>query len=270
MPSFYFFSEDAFELDGTTKRFLGDFPSDGIPVRPTADYTIMCHSFGNTAIDKLCFATDGGVFKADVSTVGSPTVTGYDMLIFGVGPYNANNYTLTSGTQPVIEAGTTLYDVWVEDSSANRISEKVHFVVDNSCPADTEVALTWMNRWGAMDSFTFTGANSRTVPIKRTSYERNYEDYHAVRERGRTVLNVDARDRWKLTSGFVSDSQATWLEQLFTSPVVNIVKFNGSQFDQYPVTVVSNTYEEKTTKRGKLFNYTIEIEAAWDKPIQRG
>ena len=270
-PPFYFFTEDWFELDGTAKRFLGDFPSDGIPVRGGADYTISCHSFGNTVIDKICFETDnsGGTFKASLAGYGDPSIAGFDMLILGVGPYNANQYTLTSGTQPVVDSDTKYYDVWVEDSSSNRISEKVRLVIDNTC-SDDIVYLTWMNRWGAMDSFAWTGSSQRTVATKRTTYERLLDGYRSIGDRSRTVLGTEARDKWKLNSGWVSDSQATWLEQLFTSPVVNIVKWNGVNFEQYPVVVTTTTYEEKTMKRLKLINYSIELEAAWEKPIQRG
>lgn len=284
---YYFSPADFFEmLSSDSGRFLGDFPSDGIPIRGDASHTLTSHSFGNNTITKICCQPDysGGAFKSTIDYYGDADQTGIDMLIHGAGPYNINLWNLSTGTQPVIESDCVYYDVWLEDGSGDQISEKVRFVLDHDCPADNPVTLTWMNRWGGFDTYTFAGSNTRSVPVKRNSYEKIYGhrigDATAgtsnytwdLGERGRTNLGVDARDKWKLQSGFLTDSQATWIEQLFTSPVVNIVRYNDytSQFEEFPVNVTSTSYEEKTMKRKRLISYSIEIEAAYDKHIQRG
>lgn len=290
-----FHPEDWFQLDTGTgfRRFLINAPQSGIPVRMDQGYTIKCHSFGTQGIDKIVVkaylptGTLFGTFEVDTSAYDTPTQSGYDLLTLGVGPWNLNNVILSSGVQPVITQYISYYEVYVRNSGGTRLSEILRFNVDQECAVGASKTVTWLNRWGGMDTFTFTKNNLRTVPIKRTSYERIQGNNLGTEwswlpwgahggDRGKSVLSVDARDKWKLTSGFVSEDVAVWLEELFTSPAVYMIdeylfnNYGSGSLYQLPMTITSTSYEEKDLSGKKLVFYQIEMESAVDKIIQRG
>ena len=80
----------------------------------------------------------------------------------------------------------------------------------------------------------------------------------------------------KLNTDFLSEAEAIWIEELFTSPEVYIL--NGYQSDTanayirryvQPVTVTTSSYVRKTTSNDKLLQYTIDVERSKEKVIQR-
>ena len=79
----------------------------------------------------------------------------------------------------------------------------------------------------------------------------------------------------KLNTDFISETEASWFEELFTSPDVFII--NGFQSDtggyirKYiePVTITTSSYVRKTTANDKLLQYTIDVERSKEKVIQK-
>tara|TARA_R100000700_G_C3102529_1_gene98951 strand:- start:464 stop:715 length:252 start_codon:yes stop_codon:yes gene_type:complete len=80
----------------------------------------------------------------------------------------------------------------------------------------------------------------------------------------------------KLNTDYISESEAIWIEELFTSPEVYIL--NGYQEDtanayirRYiePVVVKTSSYVRKTTANDKLLQYTLDIERSKERVIQK-
>ena len=275
-------------------RFLINAPSAGIPIGENGVFALKAHNFGNSILHDIYFewfglGGAGGLGNLSIAAVGTLSQVGEDIINIGVGPYNLRS------VSPMGLAGLsnmTHYFAWIGDDDGDRISEKIRFNIDRGCATDNTVTLTWLNRWGGMDTFAFTKNNIRSVPIKKNLYERVFGKFlggpgfpgdfsHSLSnshggDRGRTSLFVDARDKYKLTTDFVSEDVAIWLEELFTSPAVYMLDgshwYNvlGNSVAQLPMVVTSTTYEEKDMSNKKLISYTIEIESAYDKVIQKG
>ena len=80
----------------------------------------------------------------------------------------------------------------------------------------------------------------------------------------------------KLNTDYLTEAEAIWIEELFTSPEVYIL--NGYQDDtanayirRYiePVVVKTSSYVRKTTANDKLLQYTLDIERSKERVIQK-
>lgn len=274
------------------RRFLIESkPPEGIPVREGQGYDLFFHNYDSPAPDNLevdTFSSDGSflaTFSYDLTAVNAAGV-GFEVLAVGAGPLQLNVESQDEVSYDIITAAVAYYDVYLRDGSGNRISEFVRFRMDRSCPVDEEgYQLAWVNPWGGVDTMYFTGQSVRSVTTKRTSYERVPESYfsgsyaHQVNssfggDRGRTVLSSQARARYRLSTGFVPDGVALWLEHLFTSPAVWLVRHDLEGFSPVatsPCQVVTSSYEERTaTRTRRLVSYQLEVELDHEKNLARG
>lgn len=151
----------------------------------------------------------------------------------GVGPSNLNASTLDSGTQPVISDNVSYYTVRLFNNS-DPVSELKTFNIDRKDWKYTPKRLAWLNTLGGIDCFTFSIRSVDRVDISRTNFTKkpgsinvnspNVSYGYSLGERGNTVLNVDAQEVNIFNSEWIKEETATWLQELFTSPEVQIIK----------------------------------------------
>ena len=197
------------------------------------------------------------------------------LIFFGCGTANLKNYT-------TIPANTKSYRIAVRDSDANLISQNYIFnIIDDDCKGFEKIRVTWLNRLGAWDYYSFTKRNVRTVETQRTSYKQISGLYnesvfmtHGYKG-GQKTFYTNAKERVTLNTDFVTESTATWLEELFTSPevyILNEFSTDGSEgyINKYvqPVTITSSTYTKQTRANDDLLQYTLEIERSKNRVIQ--
>ena len=83
-----------------------------------------------------------------------------------------------------------------------------------------------------------------------------------------------------LQTDFITEEEAAWLEELFTSPDVFVLQERSTDtssgtiknlVNKYvqPCVVTTSSYTRKTTANDKLKQYTIEIEMSHNKRIQK-
>ena len=131
----------------------------------------------------------------------------------------------------------------------------------------------------------FTKKNTSSTDINRVSYNKIKGDYSGDRfikygyQRGRSTLNNRAVETMSLNSDwFRNDKEAAWLEQLFISPEVYILKGYDAtdtapaDFGEYmiPVIITNKSYDKYTEANDKVAQYNLDIEYAINKRIQRG
>jgi len=72
---------------------------------------------------------------------------------------------------------------------------------------------------------------------------------------------------------YISDADALFLEGLFKSADVK-VRFNdapgAAQYEWVPVSLLTSSYEEKTYRKDRLFQYNIRFKRAHNLKSQRG
>ena len=135
-------------------------------------------------------------------------------LSVGVGPKNINDY-LTSSTP--ISTSVKYYTIRMLDSGGGILSKKKQFKIDNRCTKYKQYRLWFKNWLGGFDSFNFNLKSQRVVNISRTTYDKLLPTDYSIGDRGTTVLNTNAQSTYTFVSNYMTENEALWMEQLFTS-----------------------------------------------------
>ena len=195
----------------------------------------------------------------------------------GVGIYNLNNSTLSSGVQLVVDDDAGSYDVAIYDSSNNRTSEIVKFEIDETCNRYEGKHIKFLNRLGGFDTFFFSSNENVFIDVN------NREQYtklagtvsgspvtwgYNLSDRGQRVIAVDSQERTILKSGALTDAEYVWLRELITSPEVYAVEtYNGAIYDR-PIIITTSSYEEVYKRNKKMSQLTLEYKYAHKENIQ--
>ena len=134
------------------------------------------------------------------------------------------------------------------------------------------VRLTWLNKHGTWDYYTFTKKSVRSVSSRRKTYTQlggtwNESIYKLHGSSGgRKNYRVDSKEKIKVNTDYVNESEAIWFEQLMNSPEVFILNEyqsdSGGVLRRYvqPVTITTSNYTRKTVANDRLIQYSFEVE----------
>jgi hypothetical protein len=213
-------------------------------------------------------------------TIANPYVTvnvNNKWLSVGVGIYNLNTATLSSGVQLVVDDDAGSYDVALYDTSNNRTSEIITFEIDDTCNRYDGKHIKFLNRLGGFDTFFFSSNENVFIDVN------NREQYtklagtvsgspvtwgYNLSDRGQKVIAVDSQERTILKSGALTDAEYVWLRELITSPEVYAVEtYNGTIYDR-PIVITTSSYEEVYKRNKKMSQLTLEYKYAHKENIQ--
>jgi hypothetical protein len=85
-------------------------------------------------------------------------------------------------------------------------------------------------------------------------------------QRGKIQNNTIAVDKITINSGWITEEQSTWLEQLVASPDVYFIDNTNNLT---AIVVKSQSYEFKTLEMDTLFNLSIEVEFSYNRYRQQ-
>ena len=163
------------------------------------------------------------------------------------------------------------------------VSESFYFYLYNNCqPENTR--LVWLNQRGGYDYYTFTSFRQDTSKIAAQTYDSRYyaTDLQTPdRNVGRSLKTFasDVSNEIVLESEYLNLPKAHWIEGLFTSPQVYIMKNDFvSPLDRQdkiykdltPVQVISTEVDHITKKHKKLNKYRITLKSAQTTFVNRG
>ena len=166
------------------------------------------------------------------------------------------------------------------------VSEIFYFYLKNNCgPESTRIV--WLNNRGGYDYYTFTAYRQDTKKITRQTYDnRQYQTNPNSPDRGigRTIKTfaTDVEQEIVLESDFLSLPVGNWIEQLFYSPQVYIMKNEyhsqiGASLvtstifkDLTPTQVLSTEVDTITKKHQKLNKYKITMKVANNFFVNKG
>ena len=242
-----------------------------------ADYLVL--QFYNESNTRINYVQQQLNFSG--TTYASPTGYTDNLRVFAlpVGPADiVNTYSAIDWTNVAYYTAQIFYSY--PTNNTNRItigpvgplSEAFYFYIYDNCqPEDTRLA--FLNARGGFDYFTFTSYRNDTKKIKTSSYESRYYSTNLNspdRDFGRSTktFDTDVTQEIVLESNYLSVEQGNWLEQLFYSPQVYIMKEDYiSPLDRQdkiykdllPVQVLSTEVETITKKHRKLNKYRITL-----------
>ncbi len=216
----------------------------------------------------------------DTYTINCPyeTVTAENKWVsVGVGIYNLNTATLSSGSQLVVDDDAGSYDVALYTQDGDRVSEIITYEIDETCNRYEGKHIKFLNRLGGFDTFFFSSNENVFIDVN------NREQYtklagtvsgspvtwgYNLSDRGQRVIAVDSQERTILKSGALTDAEYVWLRELITSPEVYAVEvYNGVIYDR-PIIITTSSYEEVYKRNKKMSQLTLEYRYAHKENIQ--
>jgi hypothetical protein len=163
------------------------------------------------------------------------------------------------------------------------VSEPFYFYLyDNCLPENTR--LCWLNELGGYDYYTFQSYRQDTKKIDRQAYDSRYYSpalSSPDRNIGRSNKTFDTTVTQEITldTTYLNVAQSQWLEGLFMSPQVYIMRPdyispidlpNKIYKDLRPVQVISTAVDTMTKKHSKLNKYRITLKTGDSYFVNKG
>ncbi len=166
----------------------------------------------------------------------------------------------------------TVNSIFASASSEIPLSELALFIIDKECYEYEPIRVCWKNSLGGTDYFTFRQKNTWNSRIVRDTYRKNLKFDYNIGDRGETVVNETIERFWSITSDYLSDVEALFIQSMFESPEVYIMSndklYGNTPFNLIPVIVQTTQYDYKSGDNGdELIEYTIELKESVTKYI---
>ena len=219
-------------------------------------------------------------------TVGTPVsishtgLDGYFEFMEGLG--TGQNSAKTVATNDVLQDNTVIYapqntagqiPYWNGSSivyqafSASDTTETVistTFTIDRVCTKHEAYKVTFVNKYGALQDFYFTGKTTENINIETTNFKRSILDSnsrYSTAQHSKQIYNTLANETLILNTPPMSfDTVNEAFKQLLESEQVWIYKDSKTT----PINITSNTQRFKTGVNDQLIQYTITAEYAFD------
>ena len=200
-------------------------------------------------------------------------------LFAGVFPANLNNWSADFQAQT---ANLSYYTIRGKGANTTSITKlyTINIICDSSFGYEG-IRLTWLNKFGGWDYYTFNQKSIRSLTTKKTQYTQlggtwNKGTYrpHGYKG-GMKNFRMNAKELIKVNTDFLNDEESIWMEELLNSPEVYIVNQysaddTGGIINKYiePVIVTTSSFTRKTKANDKLIQYTIDLERNTDLRTQ--
>ena len=268
----------------STKRFLTNAPV--TQYANLEDYGTLSYLAPNGVLDyiKLTYLDSSGssLGTENISRTSANgaynTYNGYaqmQLIYFGCYPGNLQNWSSTF--QALVTAGTIEGgSIQVRGYDSSDVTVTKLYTINVNCPnlkRYSPIRLTWLNQWGAWDYYTFTMKSIRTLSTKGTTYTQSPGTWNKSTYRisgykgGEKSFRINATEKIRMNTDFVSESEGEWFEELINSPEVYML--DGFQNDSNyallntyvtPVRITTTSYTRKTIANDRLMQYTFEID----------
>lgn len=131
--------------------------------------------------------------------------------------------------------------------------------------------LYWLNRFGGIESLLITGKQEHTSQQTRLSYKKKQYTISgttintSASIHGDTTIKTDISKQWTLGTTFLEDTDWTWMESLYTSPMVWYQDFEYNTIES--VIVTSNNFRRELFKDSgkKIPIYEIQVTSSQSK-----
>ena len=220
-----------------------------------------------------------GTFDVAVTSSATTTLAMNKIVFIGCFPANFSGAGYTAWNTN--KANVSYYTVKTENTTIGVIGQTYRFdIICENGRGYEGIRLTWLNKHGTWDYYTFNKKSVRSLSTNRKTYTQLSGTWNEATYKlhgssgGRKNYKVDTKEKIKMNTDYISQDESVWLEQLINSPEVYIL--NGYQSDvggtlrRYvqPVTLTTSSHTRKTIANDKLIQYTFEVERTKNKRTQ--
>lgn len=178
----------------------------------------------------------------------------------GIGYTNINNYSLDTGSQPLIDNETASYTVQFETVTTGTVFDLLTVTVDREYRPNT-TQFVFLNKFGALDFFTARSFKSYGVEIESTVNRKPIDDYTTVESYGRFKSKSEVSKSYGVGTHNLTNEEVLWLEELLASPSVWVV--DGADFRPVIITSQGKQLENSLQSKGVYslqweFSYAVK------------
>lgn len=137
------------------------------------------------------------------------------------------------------------------------------YKLDHQCHTNP-TRVHFLNRLGAMDSFTFTGTEKRRVKTDSSQFTKRLGYNYNAGSRGRQVIYKQASESLICSTGPLTAEEMLWLEELLTSPEVYI-----QEDGVYKPVVLKDGSFDTVDGQKNIHKLSVELERANNVVTQR-
>jgi hypothetical protein len=198
-------------------------------------------------------------------SVDKPAAVSGSIVRFGSGPMNLKALTANDcsdgldGSVGFPTAEGSFYILIFEDFGAGSFIEQKYTI--GPCQRFAAQPVHFVNKFGGIDSYTFTLKNRKRANVQRETYGYN-SDVFATNTYDK-VWNGSFDYVYALQSDYLTDAESAWLIELVRSSQVWL-EINGTLEE---AVVNTNTYQFVTRRNDKLQQLQIEIACAYKNSI---
>ena len=149
--------------------------------------------------------------------------------------------------------------------------------LDAQCNDYSHIQFAWQNSLGYRDQFTFTKKVNHDTKTRNNNFLKGAADYNSadysvdIQDRGLTTYSQKIQNEFTVQSGYMNDQEADLLKHLYQSGEVKVRFSEGPYANQWvPVTITNTSYNEKTFRKDRLFQYTVKFRLASNIKSMRG
>ena len=195
-------------------------------------------------------------------------LNGYDIEALPVYPANLNDWTGLT-VKPSAYPNWRLYQVIIKNAVTNRSISYVFYNTakygQSDCHND-KIRLGWVNSRGGWDYFNFTKKSEFTDEIERKTYRKvlfnGTPSVFSANDRGLQERRNLMQQVLSITSDYIQENEFKFLRSLLVSNQVTWLTEIDNKAVAIPVKLDDNSYVEKTTRDGKLYNLTLKVRMA--------
>jgi len=254
----------------TQKKFLTNAPLSQ-SVRPGTNSWLYFMTDTNI-VSKLVLKTynSSGTLLSSYSLSNPDTDMSNDgnrFLRVPAGPANAGTAFSTT-----LDGTIDSYTLHLEDSSSNVISEIFTYKINTEITKYTWYRLHFLNKMGGFDSFDFRYLSRSKINVTRSNYKKYTGTEsggawsYVSDERGYSQYDTLIQDTITVNSDWITDAQAGWLDELFTSPAVYLERSDRSLL---AINIDTNSFEIQKKANDKVINIQLDFSYAYDRYRQR-
>jgi hypothetical protein len=169
----------------------------------------------------------------------------------------------TAGRIPYWNGSTIVYQSFSSSDTTETVVSTV-FTIERVCSQHEALKVTFVNKYGALQDFYFTGKTTENVNVQRTKFKRSILDSNSRYDTGKHSIkqyNTLANETLILNTPPMSfDIVNEAFKELLLSEQVWIYKDSKTT----PIVITSNAQRIKTGLNDKVIQYTLTAEYAFD------
>lgn len=246
------FSASYYSYNENAKRFLTWAPLEKLTSKTASEKLYFYFDDGYT-IDLKCKLTYTDDTTETFSPVDGLSVEAYEVLEFLL------SYKILELADKETAAGKSLkkYEVWIEDSGSNILSETRTFVIDQQYHFK-EHRFLYKNSFGFYDAIRATGVFEKTNEYDRTLIEVEDGLDYTYQDRQKKDVFIDREQTFKGNFGFVSKEMKNYLNEFIGSG--EIYEMKGDLI--FPIVITSKKIFQHSDDE-TLYDMQFEYNSAY-------